>query len=55
MGGLKCVSELCPHSSLSHFRETFLPIFFWPIILICLVYGPYWYISGFSHVCTCIS
>ena len=47
------VAELYPHGSLNHLRGAFLPVFLWLIILICLV--PIWYISGSSHVRTCIS
>ena len=47
------VAEVHPHGSLNHLRGAFLPVFLWLIILICLV--PIWYISGSSHVRTCIS
>ena len=32
------VAELCSHGSWNYFYGAFLPVFLWPIILICLVH-----------------
>ena len=42
MGGFReRVAELCSHGSWHYFYGAFLPVFLWPIILICLVHDPY--------------
>jgi len=42
MGGFReRVAELCSHGSWHYFYGAFLPVFLWPIILICLVHNPY--------------
>ena len=35
------VPILCTHGSLDCLHGAFLPVFLWPIILVCLVYSPY--------------
>ena len=35
------VPELCPCGGLNHLHEAFLPVFLWPVTLICLVHSPY--------------
>ena len=40
------VPEWRPHCILSDLYGAFLPVFLWPIILICLVHNPHLVISG---------
>ena len=42
MGSLRGrVPESRPHGSLNHFYGTFLLVFLWAVILICLIHSPY--------------
>ena len=47
------VSGSCPGGSLNYFYGAFLPVFLWPVILICLVRSPYLVtLRTVPYVCT---
>ena len=50
------VTESHPRGSLNYFNGIFLPVFIWPIILICLVHSPYLvYLRLLPHMHTHVS
>ena len=44
--------ELGPCGGLNRLDRAFLPVFLWPIILICLVHSPYWV---YLRILPCVS